>query len=159
MSSVIGSEGLDVVLPDGVTADDITVSTNAKGEASVAVETSISGLEVTATEESTDITGRKLTDSTVTAKGSKGTTSSIVVENKEFKASTIENNGKGSLSISVEGTKFTKSTIDAGEKKRADTISFKDDAQINKSVVKAGKGNDKITFGKEVEFQGKTTMT
>jgi hypothetical protein len=158
MSSVIGSEGLDVVLPDGVTANDISVSTDSDGEANVAVSNRISGLKVTATEESTDISGAKLTDSTVNVKGSKGVTSDLDVDNKEFKASTIENNGKGSLDVSVDGTKFNKSTIDAGKKKRADNISFKGEAQIKSSVIKAGKGNDKITFGKEVGFQGKTTI-
>ena len=51
------------------------------------------------------------------------------------------------------GSEFT---VEFLQKPKIDVVV--DDERVD-DVVKAGKGNDKITFGKEVEFQGKTTMT
>jgi hypothetical protein len=158
MSSVIGSEGIDVLLPDGVAADDITVSTDADGVGTIKVDKSVSGLEITATEEATVVTGKKLADSTVTAKPSKGETSNVAVESKKFIGGTIENKGKGSLEVSVDGTNFKKSTIDAGTRKSNDFISFEGNATVGRGTVNAGKGNDKIVFGKKVSFKGTTKI-
>ena len=158
MSSVIGSEGIDVLLPDGVEAGDITVSTDADGVGTIQIDKAVSGLEITATEETTVVSGKKLTDSTVTAKGSKGETSNVAVESKAFNNGTIENKGKGSLEVSVDGANFKKSTIDAGNKKRDDSISFEGSAKVDKGTILAGKGNDNIVFGKKVSFKGTTNI-
>jgi hypothetical protein len=159
MSSVIGSEGVDVLVPDGVDPNDISVSTDADGVGTIQIDKAVSGLEITATEETTVVSGKKLTDSTVTAKGSKGETSNVAVETKQFQGGTIENKGKGLLEVSVDGSNFKKSTIDAGaNKKRDDSISFKGKAKVDRGTVKAGKGDDKIVFGDEVTFKGKTTI-
>ena len=159
MSSVIGSEGLDVVLPEGVSEDDLSVSTDSNGVGTVVVENNVSGIEVVATEPTTEITGKKLTEATVTTKGEKGTESTVAVETKSFTGGTIENKGKSSIDVNVTGTNFKKSTIDAGEnKKRDDNISFHGKASVNRSDVKAGKGDDTILFGKKVKFKGKTTI-
>ena len=159
MSSVIGSEGLDVVLPEGVSEDDLSVSTDSNGVGTIVVENNVSGIEVVATEPTTEITGKKLTEATVTTKGEKGTESTVAVETKSFTGGTIENKGKSSIDVTVTGTNFKKSTIDAGEnKKRDDNISFQGKASVNKSDVKAGKGDDSILFGKQVKFKGKTTI-
>ena len=159
MSSVIGSEGVDVLVPDGVDPNDISVSTDADGVGTIQIDKAVSGLEITATEETTVVSGKKLTDSTVTAKGSKGETSNVAVETKQFQGGTIENKGKGSLEVSVDGTNFKKSTIDAGaNKKRNDSISFEGNAKVDRGTVKAGKGNDTIVFGDKVNFKGKTTI-
>ena len=158
MSSVIGSEGVDVLVPDGVDPNDISVSTDGDGASTIKIDKPVSGLEITATEETTVVSGKKLTDSTVTAKGSKGETSNVAVESKAFNNGTIENKGKGSLEVSVDGANFKKSTIDAGNKKRNDSISFEGSAKVNKGTILAGKGDDNIVFGKKVSFKGTTNI-
>jgi hypothetical protein len=159
MASVVGSEGLDVVLPDGVSKDDISVSSDADGVGSIEINNNVSGLEVVATEPTTEISGKKVADTTISTKGAKGTESTVAVETKSFTGGTIENKGKSSLNINVTGTNFKKSTIDAGEnKKRDDNISFLGKAKLNKSEINAGKGGDSIRFGKNVVFKGKTTI-
>jgi hypothetical protein len=161
MSSVIGSEGSDLVVlvPDGVDPNDISVSTDAEGASNIKLTNNVSDLEVTATEPTTSITGRKLSNSTITAKGPKGAESvAVVVETKSLIGSSITKEGKGNLTVDVKGTIFKKSTIDAGVKKRNDIISFTAEANVNKSTVNAGKGNDAIRFGKGVTFTGKTTI-
>ena len=159
MSSVIGSQGLDVLIPEGVDPSRISVATDAEGIGRVLINKVVSGLEIKATEESTVIRGRKLSDSTVTAKAGKGELSDVSVKTREFNGGTVENKGRGLLNVVVEGTNFKNSTIDAGaNKKRADNISFEGKAKVNKSVIKAGKGNDEILFGDKVKFKGKTTI-
>ncbi|MAH58645.1 MAG: hypothetical protein CMN91_09470, partial [Synechococcus sp. ARS1019] len=116
------------------------------------------GLQISATGDNTDVTGKRVEASTVSATPAKGETSNVVVETTVFKNNTIANDGKGALEVNINTGKFKKSTIDAGNKKRDDLVRFKDDAKVIKSTIDLGKGNDTVRFGKGASFKGKTSL-
>lgn len=158
MSSVIGNDGVDILIPDGVNPDNISISDGKEGTSSISIEENIKGIEVTATEPTTEIDGKKVVKSTISVEGKKGTESSVVINTKALNKSTISNDGKGKLDVEINGSTFNKSVIDAGDRKRADNISFKGKANVKNSEIKVGKGNDAIVFGQNVSFKGKTTI-
>ena len=156
--ATLGSENIEVVLPEGVSEDAVSVTTGEDGNNLIVIKENVAGLEITATGDNTGVTGKRVEESTVSATPEKGETSNVVVETTVFKGNTISNDGKGALEVNVNTGKFKNSTIDAGNKKRDDLVRFKDDAKVIKSTIDLGKGNDTVRFGKGASFKGKTTV-
>ena len=156
--ATLGTETIEVVLPEGVSENAVTVETGPEGNNLIVITENVAGLEITATSGDTGVTGKRVEESTVSATPEKGESANVVVETTVFKGNTITNEGKGALEVNVNTGKFKNSTIDAGNKKRADLVRFKDDAKVIKSTVNLGKGNDTVRFGKGVTFKGKTTV-
>lgn len=153
--ATLGTETIDVVLPDGVSTDDVAVSKGPEGNDLVVVKNNVSGLKIDATAASTGITGKRVSDSTVSAKPSAGETAKVVVETSTFKDNTISNDGAGSLEVNVLAGKFKGSTIESG--KSADSVSFGGSVKVKSAELSLGKGNDSVTFkGKKVK--GDTTI-
>ena len=156
-STLSGASGTDVILPEGVTTDDVKVS---KEDGKTVVEITSSktrDLEVVA-QGDTELTGKSVIAPTVTVDASKGEASKIVFKTTVVKNGTIANEGKGSLEVNLDDGKFKKLTIDAGNKKRDDIVFVKDDIKLIKSTIDMGKGNDTIRFGKLPTLKGETTI-
>ena len=156
--ATIGSENISVVLPEGVNEDAVKVTTGEDGNNLIVISENVAGLQISATGDNTDVTGKRGEESTVSATPAKGETSNVVVATTVFKNNTISNEGKGALEVNINTGKFKKSTIDAGNKKRDDLVRFKDDAKVIKSTIDLGKGNDTVRFGKGASFKGKTSL-
>ena len=152
--ATLGTETIDVVLPSGVSTDDVAVSKGPEGDV-IDVKGNVSGLTITATATTTDITGARVSDSTVTAKPASGETAKVVVESTTFKGNTITNEGAGALKVDVASGKFKGSTIESGAS--ADSVSFAKSTKVKSAELELGKGNDTVTFkGKKVK--GDTTI-
>merc|ERR1712216_515211 len=105
----------------------------------------------------TEFSGGAISKSEVSVNGVKNETTKVSVDSN-FKQTTISNDGRGALEVSIKQSEFKNSTIDAGNKKRDDLITFKGDSKVVKSNVALGKGNDTVTFSKATKFKGKTTV-
>ena len=80
MAATLGTETISVVLPDGVSSSDVSVTAGPEGGDLVVVTNPVSGLAVTATGgKATGIAGVSVSDSTVTATPTKGETANVVV--------------------------------------------------------------------------------
>ena len=154
--ATIGNEVVDIVLPSGVSADEVAITTAPDGTNQIETNTAVSSLEITAKAGTTDISGAKLSKSEVAATPAKGETATVVVESTVFKGNTISNDGEGSLAVDVAAGNFKKSGIEGG--KAADSVSFGASASIKSATVELGKGNDSITFAKGVKVKGNTTL-
>ena len=71
-TTLTGGNGTDVILPEGVTTDQVGVTTSADGETLVVIKEKTSGIDIEAADD-TAISGRKLTDSEVNVSGKKET--------------------------------------------------------------------------------------
>ena len=92
--ATIGTDTIDVVLPEGVNTSDVSVTTGPAGGDVVNVATKVSDLTITASgTKATDITGQSVSDSTVTATPAAGQTAVVSVETSAFKGSDITNTG------------------------------------------------------------------
>ena len=156
-STLSGASGTDVILPEGVTTDDVKVSKEGGSTVVKITSSKTSDLEVVA-QGDTELKGKSLIDPTVTVDGSKGESSSIAIETSFFKNGTIVNDGKGSLEVNLNDGKVKNLTIDAGNKKRNDIVRIKDDVKLIKAEMEMGKGNDTVRFGKGASFKGKSTV-
>ena len=152
-----GGSGTDVILPEGVTTDQVEVSVGEEGGTAVAIKKNTSGLDIEA-QGDTAVTGKKITDSQVNVSTKKGEDTNIVLETTVAKSTTITNEGKGALEVNVNTGKVKSLTIDAGNKKRADLVRIKDDVKLINADMNMGKGNDTVRFGKGVTFKGKSTV-
>ena len=149
-----GGSGTDVILPEGVSTDQVEVSVGSEGGTAVSIKQNTSGLDIEA-QGDTAVTGKKITDSQVNVSTKKGEDTNIVLETTVAKSTTITNEGKGALEVNVNTGKVKSLTIDAGNKKRADLVRIKDDVKLINADMNMGKGNDTVRFGKGVTFKGK----
>lgn len=156
--ATLGAENIQVVLPDGVSEDAISITSGEEGNSIIVATENVSGLEITASGEVTALTGKKFTDTKVSVEGSRGDTTNVVIENTVFKDGTIANEGKGSIEVNLNTGKIKGLTIDAGNKKRDDLVRVKDDVKLIKATMDMGKGNDTVRFGKNMTFKGKSTL-
>lgn len=152
-----GGSGTDVILPEGVSTDQVEVSVGSEGGTAVAIQKNTSGLDIEA-QGDTAVTGKKITDSQVNVSTKKGEDTNIVLETTVAKSTTITNEGKGALEVNVNTGKVKSLTIDAGNKKRADLVRIKDDVKLINADMNMGKGNDTVRFGKGVTFKGSSTV-
>ena len=152
-----GGGGTDVILPEGVSTDQVEVSVGSEGATAVAIKENTSGLDIEA-QGDTAVTGKKITDSQVNVSTKKGEDANIVLETTVAKSTTITNEGKGALEVNVNTGKVKSLTIDAGNKKRADLVRIKDDVKLINADMNMGKGNDTVRFGKGVTFKGSSTV-
>ena len=152
-----GGSGTDVILPEGVSTDQVEVSVGTEGGTAVAIKENTSGLDIEA-QGDTAVTGKKITDSQVNVSTKKGEDTNIVLETTVAKSTTITNEGKGALEVNVNTGKVKSLTIDAGNKKRADLVRIKDDVKLINADMNMGKGNDTVRFGKGVTFKGSSTV-
>ena len=152
-----GGSGTDVILPEGVSTEQVDVAVGSDGNTVVAIKENTSGLDIEASS-ATAVTGKKITDTTVNVSAKKGEDTNIVLETTVAKSTTITNEGKGSLEVNVNTGKVKGLTIDAGNKKRADLVRIKDDVKLSDSNFKMGKGNDTVRFGKGVTFKGTSSV-
>ena len=157
-STLSGASGTDVILPEGVSTDDVKVTEGKDGNTVIKIESSkTSDLDVVAKGD-TELKGKSLIDPTVTVDAPKGEAANIVIETSVFKNGTIANEGKGSLEVNLNDGKVKNLTIDAGNKKRNDIVRIKDDVKLIKAEMEMGKGNDTVRFGKAASFKGKSTV-
>ena len=156
-TTLTGGNGTDVILPEGVTTDQVGVTTSDDGETLVVVKEKTSGIDIEAADD-TAISGRKLTDSEVNVSGAKGDTTKVVLETTVLKDSTITNQGKGALEVNVNTGKVKNLTVDAGNKKRDDVVRIRQDVKLVKSTFDMGKGDDTVRFSKGTTFKGKNTI-
>ena len=152
-----GGSGTDVILPEGVSTEQVDIAVGSDGNTVVAVKENTSGLDIEASS-ATAVTGKKITDTTVNVSAKKGEDTNIVLETTVAKSTTITNEGKGSLDVNVNTGKVKGLTIDAGNKKRADLVRIKDDVKLIDADFKMGKGNDTVRFGKGVTFKGTSSV-
>ena len=156
-STLSGASGTDVILPEGVTTDDVKVSKE-DGTTVIKIDSSkTSDLDVIAKGD-TELKGKSLIDPTVTVDAPKGESANVVIETTVFKNGTIANEGKGSLKVNLNTGKVKNLTIDAGNKKRDDLVRIKDDVKLIKATMEMGKGNDTVRFGGKMDFKGKSTV-
>ena len=156
-STLSGAGGTDVILPEGVSTDDVKVSKEDGSTVIKVTSSKTSDLEVVAKGD-TQVTGKSLIDSTVSVQAKKGETANIVIESTVFKNGTIANEGKGSLEVNLNTGKVKGLTIDAGNKKRADLVRIKDDVKLIRATMEMGKGSDTVRFGPKTDFKGKSTV-
>ncbi len=156
-TTLSGGSGTDVILPEGVTTDQVDVTSGEDGNTLVVIKKNTSGIDIEANSD-TGITGKRLSDSEVNVDAKKGETTNIVVETTVFKNNTITNEGKGALEVNLNTGKVKNLTVDAGNKKRDDLVRVKDDVKLIKSTFDMGKGDDTVRFGKGVTFKGKSTV-
>ena len=156
-TTVSGANGTDVILPEGVTTDDVQVTESDSGGTVVEVNKNTSDLEIFAQSDA-EISGKKLSDSTVSVQAEKGESTTVSIETTFFKNGTIANEGSGSLEVNLNTGKVKNLTIDAGNKKRNDSITIADDVKLIKASMEMGKGNDTVRFGADTEFKGKSTL-
>ena len=156
-TTVSGANGTDVILPEGVTTDDVQVTESESGGTVVEVNKNTSDLEIFAQSDA-EISGKKLSDSTVSVEAEKGESTTVSIETTFFKNGTIVNEGSGSLEVNLNTGKVKNLTIDAGNKKRNDSITIADDVKLIKASMEMGKGNDTVRFGADTEFKGKSTL-
>ena len=157
-TTLSGGSGTDVILPEGVNPDQVEVGVGADGNTLIVIEKNTAGVEVIA-ESTTAITGKKLTDSTVSVQADKGEKTKIVLETTKIKNTSVVNEGKGKLRVNVNTGQVKGLTVDAGENlKRADKVTIKDDVLLSKSEFNMGKGNDTVRFDKGATLKGKSTI-
>ena len=156
-TTVSGANGTDVILPEGVTTDDVQVTESDSGGTVVEVNKNTSDLEIFAQSDA-EISGKKLSNSTVSVEAEKGESTTVSIETTFFKNGTIVNEGSGSLEVNLNTGKVKNLTIDAGNKKRNDSITIADDVKLIKASMEMGKGNDTVRFGADTEFKGKSTL-
>ena len=152
-----GGSGTDVILPEGVSTEQVDIAVGSDGNTVVAIKENTSGLDIEAKSE-TAVTGKKITDTTVNVTAKKGEDTNIVLETTVAKSTTITNEGKGAIEVNVNTGKVKGLTIDAGNKKRADLVRIKDDVKLIDANFKLGKGNDNIRIGKGVTFKGTSSV-
>ena len=147
--STIGSDSVVGVLPTGA---DVVIGT----DGGIVVNKPVEEAKFDVTGD-TEFSGKAVKDSEVVVKGKQGETTTVTVEDK-FKETDIKNRGKGALEVEFSGGNFTKGKITSSKSKSSDSISFQGKSTINRGLIKAGKGNDSITFAKGTKYKGKTTI-
>ena len=152
-----GGGGTDVILPEGVSTDQVEVGVGEAGNTLVAVKQNTKDLDIEA-KGSTGITGKKVTGTTVNVAAKKGEDANIVLETTNAKNTTITNEGRSTLEVNVNTGKVNNLTIDAGNKKRADVVRVRDNVTLSRLDASLGKGNDKITIDKGATLKGKNTI-
>ena len=156
-TTLSGGGGTDVILPEGVSTDQVEVGVGEAGNTLVAVKQNTKDLDIEA-KGSTGITGKKVTGTTVNVAAKKGEEANIVLETTNAKNTTITNEGKSTLEVNVNTGKVNNLTIDAGNKKRADVVRVRDNVTLSRLDASLGKGNDKITIDKGATLKGKNTI-
>ncbi len=156
-TTVPGGDGTDVILPEGISSDQVEVEVTDEGNTNVAIKEKTKDLQIEA-KGSTAVTGEKVVNSTINVSTSKSENANIVLETTVSNQTNIANGGKGSLEVNINTGQVKNLTIDAGNKKRADLVSIKDDVKLTKATMKMGKGNDSVRFGKGVTFAGRTNI-
>ena len=152
-----GGGGTDVILPEGVSTDQVEVGVGEAGNTLVAVKENTKDLDIEA-KGSTGITGKKVTGTTVNVAAKKGEEANIVLETTNAKNTTITNEGRSTLEVNVNTGKVNNLTIDAGNKKRADVVRVRDNVTLSRLDASLGKGNDTITIDKRAKLKGKNTI-
>ena len=156
-TTLSGGGGTDVILPEGVSTDQVEVGVGEAGNTLVAVKSNTKDLDIEA-KGSTGITGKKVTGTTVNVAAKKGEDANIVLETTNAKNTTITNEGRSTLEVNVNTGKVNNLTIDAGNKKRADSVRVRDNVTLSRLNASLGKGNDKITIDKGATLKGKNTI-
>lgn len=153
MAATLGTETISVVLPEGVSSDSVSVTTGPQGGDLIVVTNPVAGLEVTATGgKATGITGRSVSDSTVTATPVAGQTAKVAIETNVFKNSTINNTGAGAIEVEFLAGKVKGSTVSSG--KSNDSVEFGSSTKLKDVTLDLGGGKDSVTFGKGAKLKG-----
>ena len=152
-----GGGGTDVILPEGVSTDQVEVGVGEAGNTLVAVKSNTKDLDIEA-KGSTGITGKKVTRTTVNVAAKKSEPVNIVLETTNAKNTTITNDGRSTLEVNVNTGKVNNLTIDAGNKKRADSVRVRDNVTLSRLDASLGKGNDIITIDRGAVIKGRNTI-
>ena len=142
---------LEVVIPEGSEVQVVELD----GGTEIAVEAPVSELEVDVTGTGI-VAGKKVDESTVNVKASKGESATVVLQSTKFIGSDINISGGGKGVVKVNTGVFNKSTVTGG--KKADSVRFGNETTVKNAEVDCGKGNDTVTFNKNTTFKGKTTV-
>ena len=73
-----GGSGTDVILPEGVSTEQVDIAVGSDGNTVVAIQKNTTGLDIEAASE-TAVTGKKITDTTVNVSAKKGEDTNIVL--------------------------------------------------------------------------------
>ena len=151
----LGTEGITIDLPEGLSADVLTTTVGPTGEAVVTATKTLKEVDFTVKGD-TDLTGAKIKNSEVEIKASsKADTVSLTVDSSSFKKSEIVVT-KGNANIAF-NTSVKKSDVICG--KGDDKITFGADSKVKKCTVDLGKkGTDSVVFEAN-KISGKLTVT
>jgi len=114
------------------------------------------GFEAEFTDSTAIVASKPVKEADVTVSTKKGETVSVGIEATRVKKSDFTVDGKGSMDMTVKTGTFQKSTVTGG--KKADSISFGNQATVKGATMDMGKGDDSVTFGAETKFKGKTSI-
>ena len=142
---------LEVVIPEGSEVQVV----ESDGGTEIVVEAPVSDLELDVTGTGI-VAGKKVDESTVNVKASKGESATVVLQSTKFVGSDINISGSGKGVVKVNTGVFNKSTVTGG--KKADSVRFGNETKVKNAEVDCGKGNDTVTFKKNTTFKGKTTV-
>jgi len=106
----------------------------------------------------TAVVGKKVSDSSFTAKAEKGDESTIAFNTTKVNKSEIVVKGKGSGVVNVNTGRFNNSSINFN-KKSADSIRFNNGVEVRNVTVDASRGADTITFKENAIIKGRNEIT
>ena len=106
-----------------------------------------------------EILGKKVADSSVTARSFRGDRDAIIgLATTQFNTTDIVFKGSGDGLLAVIAGRFNDNSI-TFKKKSADLVVFDDDVLINNATINAGGGTDTITFMENSVIRGTNEIT
>jgi hypothetical protein len=156
-TSIEGSAGNDLVIPDSA-ADDIVVDAT-EDLATFEVQSKVSDINLeVGGEKPVKVEGAAVKNSVVRPAAAAGETAKITFETKSVAKTTIVSQGEGSVEVDIAEGKFKKSTIDLSNSAAKDSISFGGDTTVTKSTIILGDGKDTVTFSEGIKLKGDTKI-
>jgi len=129
------------------------------GAIEVAVLKAVSDLDSKSeTGTTTAFVGKKIADSSLTAKAKKGDESTIAFNTTKVNTTEIEVKGKGAGTVNFNTGRINNSSIEF-KKNSADSVKFNNGVQLRNVTVDAGKGDDTITFKANTKLLGNNEIT
>ena len=156
-TSLEGSAGNDLVIPDSEADDIVLDSTDDLATVEVQSKVSDINLEVGG-EKPVKVEGAAVKNSVVRPVAAAGETAKITFETKSVAKTTIVSQGEGSVEVDIAEGKFKKSTIDLSNSAAKDSISFGGDTTVTKSTIILGDGKDTVTFSEGIKLKGDTKI-
>ena len=156
-TSLEGSAGNDLVIPDSEADDIVLDSTDDLATVEVQSKVSDINLEVGG-EKPVKVEGAAVKNSVVRPAAAAGETAKITFETTSVAKTTIVSQGEGSVEVDIAEGKFKKSTIDLSNSAAKDSISFGGDTTVTKSTIILGDGKDTVTFSEGIKLKGDTKI-
>ena len=148
---------ITITVPDDI-AERIEV-VELDGGIEVAVKQEVSGLNSKSdTGTTTAVVGKKVADSSFTAKAKKGDESTIGFTTTKVNKSEITVKGKGAGTVNFNTGRINNSSIEF-KRNSEDSVNFNSGVQLRNVTVNAGKGDDTITFKANTKILGSNEIT